>query len=234
MTNAPQSIFITGGGSGIGEAVATHFLSIGWRVAIAGRQHQRLEAAASALQECPGQISCFDLDVRDYAAAEQAIEAFGPTSLVCSAGILGRGTVWDELTSKRFGEVLDTNTLGTFNACRAAMRCWQRTNEPGDIVNISSLAGLRGMQKFGGFSAYAASKHAVIGLTESLALDGRPYDIRVNAIAPGAVETAMSKSLGISSPVLPEQIVPTIAFLLDRHQSGTTSGTTIEIHSNDF
>lgn len=234
MTNAPYSVFITGGGSGIGEAMAVHFISLGWRVAIAGRQVSKLEAVASAQQEFPGQISCFALDVRDYEAVEHAIEAFEPASLVCSAGILGRGTVWDDLTSERFGEVLDTNASGTFNACRAAMHYWRRTRNCGDIVNVSSLAGLRGMQKFDGFSAYAASKHAVTGLTEALALDGRPFDIRVNAVAPGAVATAMSKSLGISSSVMPEQIVPTIAFLLDRNQSGATSGTTMEIHSNDF
>lgn len=234
MTNARPSLFITGGGSGIGEAIAAHFVSVGWRVAIAGRQLSQLERVASTHRERSGQLTCFPLDVRDYEAIEQAIEAFGPTSLVCSAGILGRGTVWDELTSKRFSEVMNTNTSGTFNACRAAMLHWRKNKKPGDIVNISSLAGLRGMQKFEGFSAYAASKHAVVGLTEALALDGRTYDIRVNAVAPGAVATAMSKSLGISSSVTPEQIVPTIAFLLDRRQSGTTSGTTIEIHSNDF
>lgn len=234
MINAPGSLFITGGGSGIGEAVAVRFATIGWRVAIAGRRLSQLERVASALQEASGTVSCFPLDVRDSEAVERAIEAFEPTALVCSAGILGRGTVWDELTAKRFGEVMDTNTSGTFNACRAAMLNWRKNKKPGDIVNISSLAGLRGMQRFEGFSAYAASKHALVGLTEALALDSRPYDIRVNAIAPGAVATAMSKSLGISSPVTPQQIVPTIAFLLDRNQSGATSGTTIEIHSNDL
>src|SRR3546814_6852020 len=90
------------------------------------------------------------------------------SSDVCSSDL------WDELTPARFAEVMAINVGGTFNACRAVMRQWRDAGMHGDIVNVSSLGGLRGMQRFSGFGAYATSKHAVVGLTEALALVGKP------------------------------------------------------------
>jgi NAD(P)-dependent dehydrogenase (short-subunit alcohol dehydrogenase family) len=89
------------------------------------------------------------------------------------------------------------------------------------------------MQKFSGFSAYAASKHAVVGLTEALSLDGRAHGIRVNAVAPGTMRTAMTDALGLRPRTLPDQLAPTVAFLLDRAQSEPITGTTMEVHCND-
>ncbi len=103
----------------------------------------------------------------------------------------------------------------------------------GDIVNISSLGGIRGLQRFTGFGAYATSKHAIVGLTEALALEGKPHGIRVNAVAPGTMRTAMTEALGMTPRTTPEQIAPTIEFLLDRSRSGAVTGTTVEIHCND-
>src|SRR3546814_4681925 len=103
------------------------------------------------------------------------------SSDVCSSDL------WDELTPARFAEVMAINVGGTFNACRAVMRQWRDAGMHGDIVNVSSLGGLRGMQRFSGFGAYATSKHAVVGLTEALALEGKPHGIRVNAVAPGTM-----------------------------------------------
>ena len=178
-------------------------------------------------------MQVYSLDVRNSEALEQAIGAFAPTALICCAAILGRGDVYDTLTPELFREVQDINVGGTMNACRAAMRLWHRTKMPGDIVNVSSLAGIRGQQKFTGLAAYAASKHAIIGLTEALALEGRSLDIRVNAIAPGAMLTPMSLSLDLSPTTRPEAVVPTIEFLLDRSKSGALTGSTIEIHCNE-
>ena len=97
-----------------------------------------------------------------------------------------------------FAEVMNINAGGVFNACRAAMRFRREEDIAGNIVNVSSLAGIKGMQRFAGFAAYAASKHAVVGLTEALALEGKPYGIRVNAIAPGTLRSPMSAALGLS------------------------------------
>lgn len=229
--SAPQrTVLITGGGSGLGAAVARRLAGRGWRVALAGRRREPLQALADELGAAA--LAC-PLDVTDADAVETAIRAFAPDALVCSAAILGRGAIWDELTPQRFAEVMAINVGGTFHACRAAMRLWRERGIRGDIVNVSSLGGLRGMQRFTGFGAYATSKHAVVGLTEALALEGRPHGIRVNAIAPGTMRTGMVGALGLVPKTTPEEIAPTVEFLLDRAQAGPLTGTTVEIHCND-
>jgi NAD(P)-dependent dehydrogenase (short-subunit alcohol dehydrogenase family) len=230
MTAAARAVFITGGGSGLGAAVARSLAKRGWHVAIAGR---RRELLTQLLSELGAHARAYPLDVTDAAAVEAAIHDFRPDALVNSAAVLGQGSVFDELTPERFAQVQAINVTGSFNACRAAMRLWRDAGVQGDIVNISSLGGIRGMQRFPGFAAYAASKHAVVGLTEALALEGRPSGIRVNAIAPGTMRTAMTGALGLEPVTTPEDVVPTVEFLLDRAQSGPLTGTTLEIHCND-
>jgi NAD(P)-dependent dehydrogenase (short-subunit alcohol dehydrogenase family) len=229
MDNA-RSVFITGGGSGLGAAVARRLAQRGWRVAIAGR---RAEPLLQLAQELGAAAKTYPLDVTDAQSVERALHDFKPDALVNSAAILGQGGVFDDLTTARFAEVQAINVTGSFNACRAAMRFWRAAALQGDIVNVASLGGIRGLQKFPGFAAYAASKHAVVGLTEALALEGKPHGIRVNAIAPGTMRTAMTVALGLEPSTRPEQIVPTVEFLLDRAQSGALTGTTVEIHCND-
>jgi NAD(P)-dependent dehydrogenase (short-subunit alcohol dehydrogenase family) len=228
-----RSIFITGGGSGLGLAVAERAAQLGWRVALAGRQRARLDAAARALEPTGAQLSSFALDVADAEAVDAAIRAANPDALLCAAGILGRGAAVDELTAERFRAVLEVNVIGTFNACRAAMRLWREHGKSGDIVNVGSLAGIRGLQRFPGFAAYAASKHAIVGLTEALALEGKPLGIRVNAIAPGTMKSAMTEELGLDPSTLPQNVAPTVEFLLDRQRSGPLTGSTVEIFCND-
>jgi len=228
-----RSVFITGGGSGLGAAIARHLGRQGWRVALAGRNQSRLDTAAVELKKMGAPAQVFVLDVSDAAAVDIAINEFRPDALVCCAAILGRGDVWGELTPELFAEVMSINVTGTFNACCAAMKLWKEHGIKGDIVNISSLGGIRGMQKFSGFSAYAASKHAIVGLTEALAIDGRAHGIRVNAVAPGTMKTAMTDALDLQPKTQPDQLAPTVAFLLDRQQSEPISGTTMEVHCND-
>lgn len=228
--HSPGPIFITGGGSGLGAAVARRLVAAGHRVALAGRRADLLQAVAA---ELGGQTRLYPLDVGDAAAVESAIRECRPSGLVCSAAILGRGAIWDELTPARFAEVMSINVAGTFHACYAAMRLWREAGVQGDIVNVSSLGGLRGMQRFAGFGAYATSKHAIVGLTEALALEGKPHGIRVNAVAPGTMRTAMVEALGLQPKTAPEAIAPTVEFLLNRALSGPVTGTIVEIHCND-
>lgn len=228
-----KSLFITGGGTGLGAAVATAMANQGWRIAVAGRRADKLEAVCRELNMSAAVATPYPLDVCDAAAVAAAIQDFQPTALLNAAAVLGQGSVYAELTPQRFAEVLAINVQGSFNACAAAMRLWQSQQRGGDIVNVSSLGGLRGMQAFPGFGAYAASKHAIVGLTEALALDGKEFDVRVNCIAPGMMRTAMLAELGIHPKTLPQDIVPTVAFLLDRAAAAAISGTTVEIHCND-
>lgn len=228
-----RSVFITGGGTGLGAAVARELAADGWRIGLSGRRAGVLESLARELRDAGAKVETYALDVTDVPQLEGAIRDFQPDALVCSAAILGRGAIWDELTPERFAEVMAINVGGTFNACRAAMRQWRDTGVQGDIVNVSSLGGLRGMQRFSGFGAYATSKHAVVGLTEALALEGKPYGIRVNAVAPGTMKTAMIEPLGVEASTLPDDIAPTVAFLLDRTRAAPITGTIVEVHCND-
>jgi NAD(P)-dependent dehydrogenase (short-subunit alcohol dehydrogenase family) len=233
MVKISGAVFITGGGSGLGAAEALHFARAGWRVGIAGRSASRLEAVAASAAGSRAAVGVYPLDVRDATALDRAITEFSPSALVCCAAILGQGDACSSLTPPLFNEVQAVNVGGTFNACCAAMRLWKSKDMPGDAVTVSSLAGIRGLQRFVGFAAYAASKHAVIGLTEALALEGKSCGIRVNSIAPGAIRTDMSRALGFEPITAPVAIVPTIAFLLDRTSSRALNGVTIEIHCND-
>lgn len=230
MSNKSKAVFITGGGSGLGAATAQLMAGIGWRVGLAGRRSEALQATVGTLKMG---AQTYPLDVTDAAVVEQAIRDFRPTALVCCAAILGQGSVYADLSPARFAEVHAINVTGTFNACSAAMRLWHETKSQGDIVNISSLGGIRGMQKFPGFAAYASSKHAIVGLTEALAIEGRPHNIRVNAVAPGTLRTPMIEALGLKPKTTPHSIAGTIEFLLNRERSGSISGTTIEVHCND-
>lgn len=233
MEAKQRSVFITGGGTGLGAAVARGLAADGWRVGLSGRRAGVLETLARELRDAGAKIETYALDVTDVPQLEGAIRDFAPDALVCSAAILGRGAIWDELTPERFAEVMAINVGGTFNACRAVMRQWRAAGVHGDIVNVSSLGGLRGMQRFSGFGAYATSKHAVVGLTEALALEGKPHGIRVNAVAPGTMKTAMIAPLGVEASTLPDDIAPTVAFLLDRQRSAPITGTIVEVHCND-
>lgn len=230
MSNKSKAVFITGGGSGLGAATAQLMAGMGWRVGLAGRRSEALQATVGTLKMG---AQTYPLDVTDAAVVEQAIRDFRPTALVCCAAILGQGSVYADLSPARFAEVHAINVTGTFNACSAAMRLWHETKSQGDIVNISSLGGIRGMQKFPGFAAYASSKHAIVGLTEALAIEGRPHNIRVNAVAPGTLRTPMIEALGLKPKTTPHSIAGTIEFLLNRERSGSISGTTIEVHCND-
>lgn len=233
IAKAPEAVLITGGGSGLGAAVARVEHGLGRRVAICGRSLERLQHTAETLTASPNRVTLYPLDVRDQREVERAIADFRPDALVCAAGMLGHGEIFEDLTPELFADVMATNVGGIFHTCRAAMRLWSSAGVSGDIVNISSLAGIRGQQKFSGFAAYAASKHAVVGLTEALALDGKASSIRVNAIAPGTVRTSMTEELGLEPHTEPAAIAPIIDFLLDRTRSGATTGTTLEVHCND-
>lgn len=230
LDKSSRSIFITGGGSGLGAAAARHFDALGWRIGLCGRRVSALEEVAHTLTRPP---SRYVLDVADADAVARAVEDFSPDALLCCAAILGQGSVFDTLTPARFAEVHAINVAGTFHACYSAMRLWQRQGRRGDIVNVSSLGGIRGLQKFPGFGAYASSKHAIVGLTEALAIEGKPHQIRVNAIAPGTLRTPMVGALGLVPHTTPDSIVGTIEFLLDRTRSEPVTGSTLEIHCND-
>ena len=227
---------ITGAASGIGQATATLLLENGWKVAMFDANETALEAAAAALDK-PKCIYVKRLNVTDESSVEKAIaEAAGTlgglNGVVNSAGIAADKHVFDT-TAELFRKMLDVNVIGTFLVGKAAARA-MRDHGGGAIVNIASISGIRGSK---GRSAYGASKGAVINLTKVMATDLAPFKIRVNAVAPGPIETAMVKSLHSEEDRLiyhrfvpmrrygdPAEIASAVEFLLDERRSSYITG----------
>ncbi|HET9223098.1 MAG TPA: SDR family oxidoreductase [Roseiflexaceae bacterium] len=183
--------FVTGGGRGIGRAIALALAEAGAAVAVAGRNGANLAQVAAEITERGGRAAALPCDVADGEqvglAIAQARAALGPIQiLVNNAGITAsvKFTDTDDATWER---IMRVNATGPFWCCRAVVpdmiaRKWGR------IVNIASIAGLTGLPYSAG---YSASKHALLGLTRSLALELGRHNITANALCPGWVETDM-------------------------------------------
>lgn len=211
-----KRILVTGGGSGIGRACALLAARAGARVALAGRRAAVLEQAVQDLRAAGSEALAIPCDVsRECQVRElfrRAARAWGGLDgLVNSAGVFRRAGVLD-LDLDLWQEVLGTNLNGTFLCCREAFRCLA---PGGSIVNVASLSGVWGVEKFPGFTAYNVSKYGVVGLTEILALEGRGLGLRVNCVSPGAVATDMLRQAAPQLPGLPpDEVARVVLFLL--------------------
>ncbi|MBI5585001.1 MAG: SDR family oxidoreductase [Deltaproteobacteria bacterium] len=186
---------ITGGGQGIGAAVARRFVADGARVCISGRSLDKLEQVARSLPS--ERVSVCAGDVSDYGDARRMVDqtlAFGGRIdvLVNNAGIDPGGSVAD-LDPDQWRRVLEVNLTGPFLLMKAAIPPMIAAGG-GSIINMASLGGLRCLPAM---PAYAASKAGLIMLTQQVALDYGPHKVRCNVVCPGGTRTAMLEhSLG--------------------------------------
>ncbi|MFL9945037.1 glucose 1-dehydrogenase [Paraburkholderia agricolaris] len=189
--NSPV-VLITGALTGIGRATALAFAREGNRVVVSGRREEAGQALAAELRALGVEAEFLRADVRFEAEVrslvEQTVERFGRIDVaVNNAGTEGQLAPIVEQTATNYEYTFSVNVLGTLLSLKHEMRV-MLAQGAGSIINLSSIAGQVGIA---GASVYAASKHAVEGLTKSAALEGAAVGVRVNAVAPGPVATEM-------------------------------------------
>jgi NAD(P)-dependent dehydrogenase (short-subunit alcohol dehydrogenase family) len=188
----PQIVLITGALTGIGRATALAFAREGWHVVASGRREDAGHALASELRGLGAECEFVRADVRHEddvrSLVDTTITRFGRLdAAVNNAGTEGQSGLLTEQSAETYAAAFDTNVLGTILSLKHEMRVMLPQGS-GSIINLSSTMGSRGAP---GASMYVASKHAVEGLTKVAALEGAASGVRVNAVAPGPVETAM-------------------------------------------
>jgi 3-oxoacyl-[acyl-carrier protein] reductase len=193
MPSPPQTALITGATEGIGRATAFVLGRAGYRVGVCARTAARVRQLIEELEREGIKAAGRPADVSDPSqavlAVEEATRALGEVDvLINNAGIL-IAKPFDELTLDDWNATMDTNVRSLYLMTRAVLPSMRRRRQ-GAIVNVASLAGKNG---FVGGTAYAASKHAVLGFSRSLMLETRKDNIRVIAVCPGSVDTSMMR-----------------------------------------
>jgi NAD(P)-dependent dehydrogenase (short-subunit alcohol dehydrogenase family) len=191
---------VTGGTSGLGKAIALGMAEAGARVFAGSSDAGKVSDAAEALTAINPENAALTLDVADpgsvNAAVGQIVETAGRLDIVVNAaGITARSEAID-MSLEDWERVLKINLTGTFLVCQAAARV-MRGQGGGAIVNIASLSSYMGWSLV---ASYGASKAAVVQLTETLAIEWAPYNIRVNGIAPGVFPTPLNRALIEGTP----------------------------------
>ena len=194
MTGHNRVAVVTGAGSGIGKAVTIALLGDGYRVALAGRRSKPLEETAEE-SGAPGQALVVPTDVTHETAVAELFarvrDSYGRVDLLFNnAGIFVPGFEIDEVTLEQWKAMVDVNLTGAFLCAREAFRM-MKTQAPrgGRIINNGSISAHAPRPKS---VPYTATKHALHGLTKSLALDGRPYDIACGQIDIGNARTELA------------------------------------------
>jgi NAD(P)-dependent dehydrogenase (short-subunit alcohol dehydrogenase family) len=203
---------VTGAGSGIGRAVAIALAGAGYQVAIAGRRPEPLEETSAA---AGGKLLVVSTDVTDAAAVndmvQRTVKQFGRLDVLFNnAGTAAPATPTDELDVAVWRRVIDTNLTGAFLCAQAAFRA-MKAQQPqgGRIINNGSIASVTPRPNL---AAYTASKHAVTGLTKTLSLEGRRFNIACGQIDIGNAQTEMTAKMktGVLQPDLSTAVEPTM------------------------
>ena len=185
---------VTGASSGLGRHFALTLARAGAKVAVAARRLDRLEKLVGEIEAFDGRAAALALDVTDAASVRGAVRAAETelgaiTVLVNNAGVAGAKPAL-ELDEADWDRVMDTNLKGAWLVAQEVARHMVRLGHGGSIINIASVLGFRGSA---GLAPYSASKGGLIQLTRTLALELAEHDIRVNAIAPGYIETDINR-----------------------------------------
>ena len=213
-----QVALVSGSGRGIGRAIALDLAAHGAHVVVSARSADQIESVANEIKDAGGKATPIVADVADEQNVRTVFETIRQKLgrldiLVNNAGLGLYGPV-KEFEVRDFDRVIAVNLRGTFLCCQEAMRLMAQQGR-GFIVNISSVVGVKG---YPNQAAYTASKHGVMGLTKSLAVEAQEHDIRVSAILPGGVDTDMAArarpDLDRSILIRPEDVAQSVIYLL--------------------
>jgi NAD(P)-dependent dehydrogenase (short-subunit alcohol dehydrogenase family) len=239
LMNTPV-VLITGALTGIGRATALAFAKEGARIVVAGRRNEAGHNLVAELRRLDAEAEYVNADVRREedvgSLVDKTVARFGRLDVALNAaGTEGKPGLVTEQSAENYAATFDTNVLGTLLSMKHELRV-MLPQRNGSIVNISSTYGHLGAA---GASLYAASKHAVEGLTRSAALEAAEFGVRVNVVAPGPVDTGMltrftgtaERKAGLVAGVplkrmgRPEEIAQTIVFLASDKASFSTGAT---------
>ena len=226
---------VTGASRGIGAATAAAIAAAGARVVLAARDREALAGVAGRIRDAGGEAMAVPTDVSSAADVQRlfdTVRADGPlAALVCAAAVL-TSAPFEETTPEIWDETLGVNLTGAYLCCRAAFAA-MRAGGGGRIVNIASLSGVYATEKFPGLAAYNVSKFGVIGLTEAIAVEGKPHGISAICVSPGAVDTDMLRRANpeLRPGLTPDQVAALIVALIDSPLA-PASGANIPLFSN--
>lgn len=248
--------FVTGGGRGIGRAIALAFASHGARVAVTARSRDQVDAVAREIAAAGGRAAAVTCDVTSGLSVSAAIEVvtrqLGAIAVLVNSAGLAESAPFHRLDEDLWTRAIDVNLSGTYRCMRAIVPGMIERRR-GRIINIASVAGRVGVPYT---AAYAAAKHGVLGLTRSVALEVATQGITVNAICPGWVETDMTAAaidrivrvtnrtpeqaraaLEAMSPqrrlITPEEVAAVAVFLASDEAAGIT-GQAIDVDGGQF
>ncbi len=193
-----QVAIITGGTSGIGRAIAQRFAEEGARVLLLATSAERGARAVEEIDAATqvGQAEFYQVDVSDTAKVKEVMdvicEKYGRVDVLVNNAGITRDQLLMKMSEDDWDRVLDVNAKSCFNTCKAVIRVMMKARQ-GRIINVTSVVGIMGNT---GQTNYAASKAAVVGFTKSLAKEIASRNITVNCIAPGFIDTDMTRALG--------------------------------------
>jgi 3-oxoacyl-[acyl-carrier protein] reductase len=224
---------VTGASSGIGRSVAEKLAQRGARVVIFARSADKLAEIAAQYRESMLAITG---DVADPAAIERLFAAtesrFGPCDiLINNAGMIDPAPLAGT-TLEQWQRMFAVNVHGVFLACRRALPS-MLDRRGGAIVNVASISGVVGPEKFPGWVSYCASKGAVVSLTEALAVEVKEAGVRVNCVSPGSVDTEMwaEASGGAPASMTADEVAEAILFLASE-RSRPMNGQNLHVYSS--
>ncbi len=203
-----QTAIVTGASQGLGRAIANALVQSGARVACVARNVEKLKETVDAITADGGSAEAFRCDVQNREAVDEVVNNIGDNwerldILVNNAGIT-RDTLLPRMSDDDWDDVINTNLRGAFLFSRAASRHMMRARY-GRIINMSSVSGIIGNA---GQTNYSASKAGLIGLTRSLSKELAGRKVTVNAVAPGFIESEMTKAMGDAALDAAKQHVP--------------------------